>query len=467
MKSIILAGGEGTRLWPLSRKDFPKQFLSIGSDRTFLQQTIERLLYFSASNDIFIVTGENYKFLIKEQVEKITGENFNNLILEPEGRNTAPAILLTIKYLIEKFNLPSDEVLFFTPADHLISPDEVFKEMIKKSEKMAKENIVVFGIVPDKPETGYGYIELDRNIEDSFYHVKRFVEKPSIEKAEEYISAGSYLWNSGMFLFSIEVMLENFKKYQKEMYEFFVDNSYEKMSENYTRLEKISIDYAIMEKTDQIVCNMVNIKWNDIGSWEAVYEVLDKDKSKNVLSGDVITLESENNLVISSDKRVTSLIGVRDLIIIDTPDALLVCNKKHSQNVKQVVEELKRKNKKIAVEQRTVYRPWGSYTILEESERYKIKKIMVKEGASLSLQRHFHRSEHWVVVKGTAKVQLEDKEIVLRENESTYIPKLALHRLSNPGKIPLEIIEVQNGEYVGEDDIERVEDIYGRQETKR
>ncbi|MGC8765434.1 MAG: mannose-1-phosphate guanylyltransferase/mannose-6-phosphate isomerase [Brevinematia bacterium] len=461
MKSVILAGGEGTRLWPLSRRDFPKQFLSIGNNKSFLQQTLDRILAISEMKDIYVVSGENYRFLIREQVENITKGEFDNLILEPAGRNTAPAIMLSIKYFLEKLKTKRSEVLFFTPADHIILPKEEFKNIILESEKPAKESIVVFGIVPHKPETGYGYIEIGENIEKTFYKVEKFVEKPSSAKAKEYLESKKFLWNSGMFMFSIEVMLENFKKHQPEMYKFFENNSYDGIIENYSKLEKISIDYAIIEKSTQIVCNKVNITWNDIGSWEAVYDILKKDEAGNVVMGEVFALESNGNLVIS-EKRLASLIGVKDLIIVDTPDALLICDRKSSQRVKDIVERMKNKNKVEALEHKTVYRPWGNYTVLEESERYKIKKIIVKEGASLSLQRHFHRSEHWVVVKGTAKVQVGEEEILLHENESTYIPKSIPHRLSNPGKIPLEIIEVQNGEYIGEDDIERLEDRYGR-----
>lgn len=463
MKSIVMAGGEGTRLWPLSRKNLPKQFISINDEETFLEQTLRRLLKLSKPEDIYIVTQKSYKFLTTKIFSKIPGTKPENIILEPEGRNTAPAILLTIKYLKERMNIKTSELVLFIPADHIISPEEEFVKIVEESKDLACENITVFGIQPHKPETGYGYIELESEIRNGIFRVKRFVEKPSLEVAKEYIRSGNFLWNSGIFLFSIKTILNAFKNLAPDFYRIYENYSYEKMLENYSNLEKTSIDYAIMEKSKNIVCKKSSIYWNDIGNWESVYETLDKDSNNNAIIGDVITMDSKNNLIISKEK-LTTLIGIEDLIIVESEDAILLCKKGMSQKVKNLVEILKEKNKIEAIEHPTVYRPWGSFTVLEEGPRYKIKKIIVNEGASLSLQRHLHRSEHWVVIQGTALVEVNNEKIYLHENESTFIPKSTPHRLSNPGKIPLEIIEVQNGEYVGEDDIERIEDPYNREE---
>jgi mannose-1-phosphate guanylyltransferase/mannose-6-phosphate isomerase len=465
MKSIILAGGEGTRLWPLSRKNLPKQFVSIGSEKTFLEQTLDRLLKISNPNDIFIITQESYSFLTKEIISTYSITE-KNIILEPDGRNTAPAILLTMKFLLEVLKVKPDEVLFFTPSDHIIQPVEEFFKVIRETASFAKESIVVFGITPDRPETGYGYIETSKQKEKDIFEVKRFVEKPSLDKAREYITMGNFLWNSGMFMFSIEVMMENFKNYSPSLYDACTKMSYKEVISNYSSFEKISIDYAIMEKTTNLVCRKCNFTWSDVGSWESVYEISKKDENQNSISNNTTIIDSKRNLVVSPCKKLISLVDVEDLVVVDTDDALLVCNRSKTQRVKELVEKLKEQNKTEALEHRTVYRPWGSYTVLEEGERYKIKRIVVKTKASLSLQRHLHRSEHWVVIKGTALVEVDGKKIYLHENESTFIPKSSPHRLSNPGKIPLVIIEVQNGEYIGEDDIERLDDIYGRVSSK-
>lgn len=456
-----MAGGSGTRLWPLSRKNHPKQFLSLFHGESFLQSTARRLLLLSRQQDIYTVAGEDYKLVIKGHLTEFFKKDFNNLIQEPLGRNTAPAIALTIKYLQEKENCAENEILFFSPSDHIIRPEKDFAEAVKEASTLASSHIVTFGVVPARPETGYGYIELGREEEKGAYQVSRFVEKPDEAKAGEYISAGNYLWNSGMFLFSIKVMVRAFEEYAPELFRAVKEYSLQDMIDRYKDFQNISIDYAVMEKTKNILCKKLTVEWNDIGSWDSVYEILPKDSNQNAVEGDVELLDVKNSIVLS-DKKLTVLIGVSNLAVIETADAILISDRSKTQQVKDIVSRLKEKGRREADEHITTYRPWGNYTVLEESERYKIKKIVVNPGASLSLQRHVHRSEHWIVVKGTAKVRLEEKEFIIHENESAFVPKSTLHRLSNPGKISLEIIEVQNGEYVGEDDIERVEDHYGR-----
>ncbi len=471
MKSIILAGGSGTRLFPLSRKKFPKQFLNLKDEESLFQKTVNRnLKAVNDKNDIIIITNDDYQFHIKNQLKNIIEENVN-IILEPIGRNTAPAIALAVKYTLEKLNVDENEVLFISPSDHIIAPEDKFIDYIKKAEKLAKEGyIVTFGINPVKAETGYGYIEADKQSilnKDSF-KVKQFHEKPDLETAQKYILEGNYFWNSGMFAFSIKTILEEFKKYSPDIFDLINKNTFEELINNFKNMPDISIDYAIMEKTDKAVVVPMDIAWSDVGSWDSVYEVLDKDNNKNIKIGNVIDIDTKNSLIMGNE-RLVATIGIKDMIIIETSDAILVANKGESQKVKDLVKILKN-NKELNYLtnfHRTVYRPWGSYTDLEEGERYRIKRISVEPGEQLSLQMHHHRSEHWIVVKGTAKVVLENENNILEEkfvheNESIYVPKTKKHRLINPGKIPLELIEVQVGEYVGEDDIIRFEDKYKR-----
>ncbi len=461
MKSIIMAGGSGTRLWPLSRKNYPKQFLSLFHSDSFLQSTAKRLLLLGGPGDIYAVAGEEYKLTIKGHLSQVINSEFNNLIIEPVGKNTAPAIALSVKYLIEKEGCPEDEILFFSPSDHIIKPEKDFADTVKASLFLAGSNIVTFGINPSKPECGYGYIELGPSGEGGSNLVSRFVEKPDKKRAREYVASGKYLWNSGMFMFSIKVIMDSFKAHAPSLYRMITEDTLSGMIERYSDIDPISIDYAVMEKVKDILCVRLPVEWNDIGSWDSVYEVLPKDGNNNAVEGDVELINVKNSLVLS-DKKLTALIGVSNLAVIETADAILVSDRNSTQLVKDMVGRLKDEGRKEASDHTTIYRPWGFYTILEESDRYKIKKISVAPGASLSLQRHAYRSEHWVVVRGTAKIKVGESEYVIHENESAFVPKYALHRLSNPGKIELEIIEVQNGEYVGEDDIERVEDAYGR-----
>ncbi|OHD55598.1 MAG: mannose-1-phosphate guanylyltransferase/mannose-6-phosphate isomerase [Spirochaetes bacterium GWF1_51_8] len=461
MKSIIMAGGSGTRLWPFSRKSFPKQFLSLLGEDSFIEITTKRLMQFTAPEAVYVVAGGEYEFNISDHMSRALKREFNNLILEPMGRNTAPAIALTVKYLLDKAGADRDDIVFFSPSDHIIRPETELKKAIEDAKESARSHIVTFGIVPSKPETGYGYIELGDAAKGEIFKVKRFVEKPDRLTAEKYLQAGNYMWNSGMFLFSIGVILDAFKLYVPELYEMVTAWSYDEALEKYSTLASISIDYAVMEKAKNILCRKVDVVWNDIGSWESLYDLLPKDDNGNAVLGEAELLNTKNSLVITN-KTLTALVGMDNTAVIATEDAILVTHRKDTQRIKELVDQMKVKNRPQVTEHVTTYRPWGSYTILEEGLRYKIKRLVVLPERTLSLQRHKHRSEHWVVVKGMAEVLIGEKAVVLHENESIYVPIYEKHRLANPGKIPLEIIEVQNGEYVGEDDIERFEDIYGR-----
>jgi mannose-1-phosphate guanylyltransferase/mannose-6-phosphate isomerase len=451
VKALVLAGGSGTRLWPLSRKNYPKQFLKLNSDKSLLQQTVERLLKVYSPEDIVVMTNNKYKFHVLSDMNALSESKHlppvSNMILEPAGRNTAPAIALGMKYCLEKLGCKEDEVLFICPSDHIIRPIDKFAGYIRLSEEIAqKGQIVTFGIKPTRPETGYGYIKAGKPAslqaakhvsvqagklagsqagkraskqagrpDGGYFKVEKFAEKPDIKTAQEYVNEGNYFWNSGMFAFSIGTMMKEFGKHAPGI--------------------KKMLDMSF----DDLVSNFKG----------------------NVRMGDTISIDTKDTLVISS-KRLISTIGIEDCLIIDTDDAVLVARKGETQKVREIVNKLKADNRKEALEHLTTYRPWGSYTVLEESERYKIKRIVVNPGERLSLQMHYHRSEHWVVVRGAAKVTIGDKDVHIHENESAYVPKSTLHRLENPGKVPLEIIEVQNGEYVGEDDIVRLDDVYGR-----
>ncbi len=464
MKALILAGGGGTRLWPLSRRNYPKQFLKINSDKSLLQQTAERLLKVMTLDDIVVVTNTRYKFYVKSDLPEI-----KHLIFEPAGRNTAPATALSVKYLVDKLGCSEDEIILMCPSDHVIRPDEKFAEYMELAGTIAKKGyIVTFGVKPDRPEQGYGYIKAGKGIsaaagegkDITFYEVEKFVEKPDMETARRYVDDGSYYWNSGMFAFSIKTMLDEMGRHSPEM-KGSLTQGFDDMLSGFEHMPDISIDYAVMEKSDRAVVLPLDLYWNDIGSWDSLYDVLDKDEERNVKQGDVLAIDTTGTLVLGNKRQITT-IGLNDCLIVETDDAILVAKKGSAEKVKEAVSRLHNASRTEVEDHVTIYRPWGSYTVLEDGLRYKIKRIVVNPNEKLSLQMHYHRSEHWVVVKGTAKVLVGDKEMNIHENESAYVPKSTLHRLENPGKVPLEIIEVQNGEYVGEDDITRIEDIYGR-----
>ena len=461
MKVVILAGGGGTRLFPLSRTCYPKQFLKIAGQKSLLQQTVERFLGLVKQEDILVVTNQDYIFHVEEDLKEI-GVTCAHIVTEPIGKNTAPAIALAVSYCKDILKCEDDEVLFVSPADHLIKPVDKFEELVLSAQKICAEtgNIVTLGVKPTKPETGYGYIQAGSEKVLNGFKVESFKEKPDLKTAEEYLATGKYYWNAGMFMFSIGTMQEELSKYEPVISEI-TNKGYEYCHNNFGSMPSISIDYAVAERSDKIaVLPMEGIYWNDIGSFDAIADVL-ADENGNAFDGDIIT-ENCNNTMILGSNRLVSAIGIEDLMVVDTPDALLISKKGESQEVKKIVENLKDHNRKEAVENVTMYRPWGSYTVLAEGKGYKVKRITVKPGAKLSLQMHYHRSEHWTVISGTSKLTLDDKVVIFKENESTYIPIAVKHRLENPGQIPLSIIEVQNGRYLGEDDIVRFDDVYGR-----
>jgi len=463
---VILSGGSGTRLWPLSRKMFPKQFLSLVSDETMLQTTLSRLEGLELSAPI-IVCNEDHRFIVAEQMRQM-GVEHPHIILEPEGKNTAPAIALAAIYAQQNF--ADDALMLVLSADHVIQNIDAFHKAIALASTKAQTNkLVTFGVVPTHPETGYGYIQYEKTDKDIF-DVADFVEKPNLEKAKSYVNEGNFLWNSGMFLFKPDCFLNELKLHQSDIYKVCSDAmKNEQRDFDFIRVDKEifhqspsdSIDYAVMEKTDLAMVVPLDAGWNDIGSWASLWEVNEKDEQGNSIHGDVLLHDSHNNLVMSENKLVTA-IGVDDLIIVETKDAIMVAKKDKSQQVKEIVDQLKALDREEANFHRVVYRPWGCFDSVEEGDRFKVKRITVKPGAKLSLQMHHHRAEHWVVVSGTAKVQRDEETLLLTENESIYLHVGQKHSLENPGQLPLEIIEIQTGSYLGEDDIVRFEDKYGR-----
>ncbi len=465
LQPVLLSGGSGTRLWPLSREAYPKQFLPLAGDRTMVQDTWLRIAPLAGARPI-VVANEEHRFLVAEQLRQV-GAPAPHILLEPVGRNTAPAIAAAA---LQAMADGSDPILLVLPSDHVVRDAGGFRHAVQAAMPAAEAGaLVTFGIVPDAPETGFGYIQAEAG--EGLRKVSRFVEKPDAATAQSYLDAGGYYWNSGMFLFRASRYLEELERFRPDIVAAVRGAFAGAHSDgDFVRLDKDafaaspadSIDYAVMEKTGHAMVLPVDIGWNDVGSWSALWEVGERDADGNAHHGDVIAVDTRNSYAYA--QRLVALVGVDDIVVVETDDAVLVARKDRVQEVKQVVARLKDSQRSQAVLHREVHRPWGSYDSVDMGVRHQVKRIKVKPGAKLSLQSHAHRAEHWIVVKGVARVTRDNDVFELYENQSTYIPIGAKHRLENPGKEPLELIEVQSGDYLGEDDIVRYSDIYGRSE---
>ena len=464
---VILSGGTGTRLWPLSRELYPKQFLPLAEERTMLQATIGRLAGLAEVAAPLVVCNEHHRFLVAEQL-RASGPA-SAILLEPVGRNTAPAVAVAA---LQALNDNSDPILLVLAADHVIRDEEAFRTAVLTALPYAQVGqMVTFGIVPTAAETGYGYIRAERDGgAAAVFPVAEFVEKPDFETARGYVASGNYFWNSGMFMFRASRYLDELEQFAPDILAASRQSFGAAVRDlDFIRLDATafsacrsdSIDYAVMEKTSQAVVVPLAAGWSDVGSWSALWDGGEKDAAGNVLHGDVLTVDCCNSYIKASS-RLVATIGLNDVVVVETADAILVAHKDKVQEVKKIVEQLKGDKRSEPTIHRRAFRPWGSYECIDSEERFQVKRITVNPGATLSLQMHHHRAEHWIVVKGTARITCGDKEFVLSENQSTYIPLGVTHRLENPGKIPLELIEVQSGSYLGEDDIVRFDDHYGR-----
>ena len=461
MYGIILAGGSGSRLWPLSRELYPKQLLNLNSDKSLLQSTFERLKMCMPSDNIVSITNIKHSSNVRMQLSEIYETPV--ILSEPTAKNTAPAIVLATKFIMQKSN--SDPVIIVVPSDHLIKDNDKFLSTVKKGEKLAEQGyIVTFGIKPDYPETGYGYINTSEKTGDGL-KVKKFVEKPDFETAEKYLREGNYFWNSGIFMFKASTLLNETIKHATEIAKISEEFDFSKSNEipfiNFDKMPSISIDYAIMEKSDRIALVKLESDGNALGSWKSIYDVSHKDENGNVFIGHVLDKDSKNSFVYASSKLVAT-IGLEDTVIVETEDAILACKKDQTQNVKHIYDTLKKQNDNTHLIHKTVYRPWGFYTVIAQGQGFLTKIIHVNTGQKLSVQSHNYRSEHWVVLTGKAKVILEGQELILSPGHSVDIPVKAIHSLQNPFEDGLEIIEVQKGDPLIEEDIIRYEDMYGR-----
>jgi mannose-1-phosphate guanylyltransferase len=462
---VIMAGGSGSRLWPLSRSLYPKQFLALTGEQTMLQETLQRLSNLDV-NAPLVICNEEHRFIVAEQLRAL--DKTGSIILEPVGRNTAPAIALAAEVTVND----NDPLLLVLAADHVIQNTDTFTEAVKSAIPLAQSGkLVTFGIVPTQAHTGYGYIKRGNNVSDSSgYDVNAFVEKPDPQTAANYVESGEYYWNSGMFLIKASRYLQELQKYRPEIFNACKkalehtthDNDFVRLdAQAFAACPDESVDYAVMENTTDAVVVPLDAGWNDIGAWSALWEVNEKDEAGNTAFGDTILQETSNSLI-HGGERLIATVGLDNIVIVDTKDALLVACKDKVQDVKKIVEKLKADKRSEFKFHREVYRPWGKYDSIDNGERYQVKRITVNPGEKLSIQMHHHRAEHWIVVSGTASVTNGDKTFLLTENESTYIPIGIVHALENSSKVPLEMIEVQSGSYLGEDDIVRFEDRYGR-----
>lgn len=466
---IIIAGGSGTRLWPLSRQLHPKQFLPFMGDKSLLQDTLRRLAG-EDYNEPWLICNEAHRFLAAEQLREmqIKGQIF----LEPEGRNTAPAIAIAALQAIHQYE---DALLLVLPADHVIQDVAAFQKTLQEAKPLAEKGMLVtFGVTPLHAETGYGYIHKGEALADNSFKIKDFVEKPDAKKALLYVNSGEYLWNSGMFMFRASQYIEELKKFEPLMVSSCEqalsravrDHDFIRLhAETFKACPSDSIDYALMEKTSHAAVIELDAGWSDLGSWSALWELHSHDAEGNAVKGDVV-LDKVNNSLIHAEHRLVAAIGVDNVVIVETKDAVLVVAKDQVQRVKSIVDKIKQDDRHEHLLHREVYRPWGRFDSIDSGYRYQVKRITVKPGASLSMQMHYHRAEHWVVVSGTARVTCGDRTFLITENQSTYIPVGEIHALENPGKVPLELIEVQSGDYLGEDDIVRFKDVYGRVSEK-
>ena len=450
MKIIILAGGGGTRLFPLSRKCMPKQFLTIDKEMSLLGETILRFRNIARPSDLVIVTNEAYVHHVRNELMNCEADAAH-IVLEPMARNTAPAIALAANFCLKELGCEADEVMFVSTSDHIIRPPIAFQNAVMTAvEFAAKSKLVTFGVQPTKPEVGFGYIETGKDLGGA-YETSSFKEKPDLKTAKSYVESGNYFWNSGMFAFRIDRYLTEIKQYAPEIDNNLMDTYNETLTQ-FEHMPDISIDYAVAEKSKVGVTIPLKVYWNDVGSWDAIYEVLDKDADGNAIKGDAITIDCKDNLIFGQSRLIAG-IGLKDIMIVETDDVILVAQKGESQKVKTLVDMLKQRGRKEAVEHTTLYYKWGHRTLLGEGKGYKMKKLVIRPGESLETKMHFHRSVHWVVTRGTADVAIAGKQQMLHDNESVFIPKTTKYSLKNPGKISLVVIEVENGEYLEDDDV--------------